>query len=364
MHGGAGRRAVGMWMGLVAATWPAPGCAPSDPGAQARRPLPTRGVIGGLGELPGQFGYPRAIEADASGLWVVDKTGRVQRLDPETGRCLAWWRMPDSQVGKPVGVTVAPGPEGTPALWVADTHYSRVLVYALDVVSPAGPDPRMPGEATPRLITSFGSFGEGPGQFVYPTDVAVVARRGPGGRVWPERVYVSEYGGHDRVSCFDGELAFQFSFGHYGAGRDLGAPEFDRPQSLALVPGAGPEPPTLLVADSRNHRLGRFDLDGRLLGWLGEEAGDDAAGTYRYPYGLCALEDGTVLVAEFGANRVQRIEAATGASLGAWGVAGRGPGELATPWGVAVHRGWAYVLDSGNNRVQRFVAPAGAAVRW
>jgi DNA-binding beta-propeller fold protein YncE len=72
--------------------------------------------------------------------------------------------------------------------------------------------------------------------------------------------------------------------------------------------------------------------------------------------------DGTLVVAEYGNNRVQRF-ARDGASLGTWGKAGRKPGQLAYPWAVEVGpNGQMYVLDSGNNRVQ-IVDPT-AANTW
>jgi len=85
----------------------------------------------------------------------------------------------------------------------------------------------------------------------------------------------------------------------------------------------------------------------------------DGAGELRFPYGLDWLSDGTVLVAEYGNNRVQRFER-MGRSLGVWGTTGRSPGQLAYPWAVAVGPDdRAYVVDSGNNRVQ-IIAGLGA----
>ena len=64
-----------------------------------------------------------------------------------------------------------------------------------------------------------------------------------------------------------------------------------------------------------------------------------------------ALPDDTLLIAEFGNNRIQRFDAA-GRSLGVYGRIGRSEGELQYPWGVAASDDQIFVLDSGNNRVQ------------
>ena len=65
----------------------------------------------------------------------------------------------------------------------------------------------------------------------------------------------------------------------------------------------------------------------------------------------------SLLVCEFGNNRVQRL-AATGESLGVYGRVGRGEGELQYPWGIDGTGSRVFVLDSGNNRVQVIAPPA------
>ncbi len=302
---------------------------------------------------------PRAIDTDGEALWVVDKTARVQRIDPESGECLFWFKMPDWELGKPVGVTVAPGTlvipgvagagppdEKRPILFIPDTHYNRVMVY------------RTPRTKTdpPERLAQFGSYGQGPGQFIYPTSILLSTKPAPGGGEELERVYVAEYGGNDRISVFDAKFNFQFSFGSNG---DSAAPEaiqFARPQTMRWREGkAGRE---LVVTDARNHRIGRFTPEGKLLGWIGKsDMPGKGPGELTFPYGLWMLKDGTALVAEFGNNRVQRLNVETGESLGVWGKAGRGPGELATPWALAVLKDEVFVVDSGNNRVVRFEGP-------
>ena len=48
--------------------------------------------------------------------------------------------------------------------------------------------------------------------------------------------------------------------------------------------------------------------------------------------------DGDLIVCEFGNNRVQKIDKQTGRGKATWGGAGREPGQLAYPWGVAVDK--------------------------
>jgi DNA-binding beta-propeller fold protein YncE len=315
--------------------------------------------FGEVGSDPGQFSYPRCLDHDQSALWVIDKMARVQRLDPVTGQCLGGWRMPEWENGKPTGITVwAPPAGGKTRVFIPDTHYHRVMIY--DPRGAAAPDRALESRGT--LLASFGQYGEGDGQFIYLTDVAVLPT--PDGR-GIGRLYVSEYGGHDRISVFEpapGQppneetaFVFKFSFGKFGDGASPESVEFNRPQSIEIDAGAK----ELVVTDACNHRIGRFTYEGTLVKWIGgrEQAGK-APGQMSYPYGLALLGDGTAIVAEFGNNRVQRFDLATGQGLGVYGEPGRLRGQLASPWAVCAFGREVFVLDSGNNRVQSFARPS------
>lgn len=320
---------------------------PPQPG----EPIRVITQFGETGDKPGQLGYPRAIDADVvhtpATLWIADRTGRIQRFGMG-GEPLAVFETPEFELGKPVGMTV--GPDGL--LYVADTHYHRVLIYR-------------PNDADPgaTLVGQFGEYGKGPGQFIYPTDVAIVPSAT--GDPADARIFVSEYGGNDRVSCFTPDFRFLFSFGREGSGADADRIEFQRPQSLVYDATRR----RLFITDSGNSRLGVFTLEGRLERWigavdptLGAVPGDPAVGqpggaAFNFPYGLAPLEPqggGDLLVVEYAACRVQRVNPDTGVVVATYGKPGRGPGELVQPWGVAVADGIAYLLDSRNNRVVSF----------
>ncbi|MDX2148912.1 MAG: hypothetical protein SFZ23_15460 [Planctomycetota bacterium] len=348
---GSSRALLGVLSGvMVGASGVSAGCgAGSDATSDL---LPIRQEIGEVGLSPGQFSRPRCIDADEQSLWVIDKEARVQRIDARTGACRRIFEMPDSSLGKPTGITIGAAPQtatdgdttGARAVWIADTHYHRVRAYAIDELG-------VHEGRAPELLMEFGSYGREGGQFIFPTDVAVLA--GADGRV--RRIYVSEYGGNDRVSVFDGAGAFLFAFGGFGEGpaNDVG-PEirFSRPQSIAIV---GDE---LLVADACNHRVGRFTLDGKLVKWIGGlELATEKQRGFNYPYGLAPLRDGTVLVSEFGNCRIRRLDPRTGDLLDVIGGPGRGKQGFSTPWGVAVIGGTAFVLDTGNNRIVGVESP-------
>ena len=270
-------------------------------------------AFGRTGRGAGEFIYPRAIDIDFDGsLFIVDKTGRIQRLTAD-GDFLAEFQMPLFEVGKPTGLSFAPNGN----LYVADTHYHRVVIF-----SPEG-----------KIVGQFGKFGQDDGCFIYPTDVAF---SGDG------KIFVSEYGGNDRISVFNEKGGFLYCFGTPGNGPG----QFSRPSALC----ADRSRKHLYVADACNHRIGIYDFEGKLLKYIGSVGREP--GQLRYPYDLALSSDGCIAVCEYGNNRLQ-LFSPDGRSLGVYGYPGHQMGELAYPWGLAIDgKGRVFIVDAGNNRIQ------------
>jgi tripartite motif-containing protein 71 len=336
------RAAVLMSLALAAA-----GCerGSSASSTTAEQPIPATLMFGEAGLSPGQMNYPRAMDGDGKTLWVIDKAAQVQRFDAASGTFLGGWKLADHKFGKPAGVTVWRSGE-TEMLLVPETHYHRVTIYSI----PTNYD-EASGE--PPIALRFGSFGNDPGQFVFPTDVAVLPT--PDGR-GIARLYVGEYGGNDRISIYDAidpadiskGVNFKASFGSFGESATAELIQFNRPQSMEVDVARK----RLVVNDACNHRVGTFTLDGALIAWFGSLGSE--AGQFRYPYGLSLMDDGTALISEFEGARVQRVDLDRHMSMGTLGRIGRGQGELSNPWGVVALGPMAYVLDSGNHRVMQF----------
>jgi DNA-binding beta-propeller fold protein YncE len=297
------------WPAAVAAMVAAAlaGCGPPQ-GADA-----VANTFGGRGEGDGRFTHPRVLDVLGDELFVIDMTARVQVFTLD-GRFKRFWHMPDRAAGKPTGMGIAP--DGR--LFVADTHYGRVIVF----------------DREGRELARFGSPGEALGQFIFPSDVAFDSAG---------RVYVSEFG-NNRVTQFAPDLTPIRSWG--GTGEAPG--EFQRAAAL-LVDGED----HVWVADAANHRLCLFDTSGQLLRIIGHHG--TAPGELKYPYDLTLDPDGRHVVAvEFGNHRIQRFTL-DGRSAGTWGVQGRTTGALLSPWACrSVLRGGevrVFVADRDNDRV-------------
>jgi DNA-binding beta-propeller fold protein YncE len=286
-------------------------------------------VLGSKGTRPGRFQFPRAVAvAPATGqIYVVDRSGRIQLFAPD-GALLREWRLPESQLGQPVGLAV----EADGSLLVNDSHYHRILRYRPD---------------GSEILAQWGSEGKGPGQLTFGRDVVVDA---------VGNVYAGDYGGlNDRILKFARDGRFLLEWGSVGEGPG----QFQRPQGMAIERRAGLE--HVLVADSCNHRLQRFTLEGQWVASIGSLG--TGPGELRYPYSVAIGGDGSLFVAEWGNNRIQRLDR-EGRPLGTWGGPGHDRGELATPWDIAIGPdGRIFVADYGNHRVQIFRWPAAVADR-
>ncbi|MEZ6105474.1 MAG: hypothetical protein R3B96_05025 [Pirellulaceae bacterium] len=242
-------------------------------------------------------------------------TGRIQTFTAD-GEPLKQWRTPEIYQGKPTGLTIAPNGN----LWVADTHYHRVLEYTVD------------GELLEDR-TLGGTQGIGPGEFGLVTDIVIDGE---------QRRYVSEYGENDRVQVFEPDGSVSLVFGRPG----VEPGEFRRPQSLPSMSNA------TFGSPMRATTAFRSLIAAKRKRWIVDVWGTEGrgAGEFRYPYGLVLAPQGTLVITEYGNHRVQLLKR-TGEPIASWGAAGREPGQLDQPWSTALDsRGRCFVLDSYNHR--------------
>ena len=146
----------------------------------------------------------------------------------------------------------------------------------------------------------------------------------------------------NRISKFDNQGNFITAWGKRG--QDDGA-EFNFPRFVAVD-----SHDDVYVASDGDIR--KFDRHGNFIKLWGEQVkGETTCGYTRCARGMAFDSQGNIYVSKIHENRIQRIDAATGA-LSWFGVAGNGPGQMLKPWGVAIRNDLIYVAEWKNHRVQ------------
>src|SRR5262245_20780164 len=181
-------------------------------------------------------------------------------------------------------------------------------------------------------VMTFGSFGTGPGQLWYPTNLGV----SPVGSV----LYVTEYYGN-RVSMFDTNGGFLGSFGSEGAGPG----QFDRPWGLAVETTG-----EIIIVDEYNHRVQRFTAGGLYVGQFGFFG--IAPGQFNIPTSPAFDQLGDLYVCDELNHRIQKFDR-YGTFRTQWNGSGAPGGGFYNPWSVLVTAaGNIWVSDTGNGRIQ------------
>jgi hypothetical protein len=90
----------------------------------------------------------------------------------------------------------------------------------------------------------------------------------------------------------------------------------------------------------------------------------DPLSPLREPRGIAVARDGTMVVADFGNRRIQRL-GADAKPIGAFGTVGEGPAQFRDPAGVAVAAdGTVWVADTWNHRIQAFTPEGRQVMEW
>ena len=188
-----------------------------------------------------------------------------------------------------------------------------------------------------EYISSFGEFGEGDGQFTWPTAVGLDSAG---------NVYVADEW-LNRITKFtaDGEFVSKWGTGGSGDG------QFDGPSGLAIDSDGN-----MVVVDSKNNRIQKYTVDGQFISQFGSAGTGN--GQFNLPWGVALDKGDNIYVSDWRNDRIQMFDKA-----GEWqqsiGSSGDGIGQLSRPNGLCVDAdGDIYVADWMNDRVQVF-APDG-----
>jgi len=191
-----------------------------------------------------------------------------------------------------------------------------------------------------RLLTQWGSAGEGEGKFVNPWTIKV---NGSG------VVYVRDWGAKDRrIQKFT------------SAGQLIGAWRSEALSAGSLGGFALDSHGNLFVVEYAAGQVAKFTPDGKLVTrWGGKGDGD---GEFAQPYGLAVDASDNVYVADTQNHRVQKFDS-TGKFLTKWGSFGEDEGLFVMPVDIAVSpSGDVYVASRG--AIQRFTPEGKFLARW
>ena len=274
--------------------------------------------IGSEGSGPGQFKYVEdfAMTQDGHLLATDAAHAYVQVFNKTTGEFISRFGGKgdeDNNLEKPEGISVAPNGD----IFVADYTTGYVKVY----------------DKNYKWLKTFSEYGSEPGQNIKSefTDI------------YDGKYYMPEAGNH-RVSVWDLQGNFQFTFGKPGTGPG----EFNNPEASKFNSKG-----QLYVTDLKNDRVQVFTKDGKFLKTWGKSG--TGPGEFKAPAGLAIDKDDNIYTTEIGNDRVQVFDA-NGKFISMWGKKGSGNGQFGNLHGIFVDKstGWVYIADTANNRIQVF----------
>jgi PKD repeat protein/streptogramin lyase len=195
--------------------------------------------------------------------------------------------------------------------------------------------------AYPQLMT-FGTYGEGSGDFKNPYAVAVDGATGD--------IYIADTG-NSKIKKFNRLGQLLGAFGAQGSADG----EFLFPQGVALDNNGN-----LYVADTANNRVQKFNISGNNFTFVSKFGSPGSGnGQFNLPRDIAIDGSGNVYVCDSGNNRISKF-----APSGGWVSNIGGSSSLKGPYGFGLDgAGNVYVADTYNHRVVKF-GPNGAVLMY
>ena len=209
-----------------------------------------------------------------------------------------------------------------------------------------------------HVIERIGSFGMDKLQFDEPCGIRVEWAPVPFG----VSIFVADYG-NDRIQIISLNPNYDTVIAIGEEGNDLG--QFNGPIDIAVtrinpldINRPPPENLNIYVADSKNHRIQKFDFFGSFITSWGSFGTD--TGQFNTPIGIDVDYDENVYVVDSGNHRIQVFDS-IGVFKMMWGHFGEENSQFNTPMDITTLNNLANntlfgtaVSDYGNNRIQIF----------
>jgi DNA-binding beta-propeller fold protein YncE len=180
---------------------------------------------------------------------------------------------------------------------------------------------------------TFGSYGDGDGEFNYPYALCINSKG--------EIIVADEH--NDRIQIFNEKGQFITKFGTYGHQHG----QFSFPTGLTVDKNDN-----IYICDCYNYRVEIFNSDGsKHLRTLGTGMKGSSDGEFDWPHGVCIDDDtGHIYVTDYWNHRFQIFDE-QGQFIGKFGKEGRrGKGELNGPTGIVINSKKEIIVGESNNR--------------
>jgi streptogramin lyase len=330
---------------------------------------------GGRGIGPGELFEPRSIATDERGFIYVADSGnhRIQKFTTDGQYVLQWdrWADGDGFFNDPRGIAV----DDNGLIYVVDKSiwvhkFTSEGQHVEDIV--VGPTNNNRGidvdkngfiyitryyaravwKFTPdgQLVTEWGSYGRGDGEFYDHTGLAVDSKG---------FVYVADTG-NDRIQKFTSNGEFISSWSSKGGKKGM----FHTPSGVAVDNNG-----FVYVTEWSGYRvtgwygrIQKFTPDGEfLIEWDTQGTGGEGL---KALYAIAVDPMGYLYVADTYEHSILKFTL-NGQFVTKWGGEGTGDGEFNNPCGIAVDSdGFVYVADWLNHRIQKFTSDGQFVDKW